>query len=68
MSLWTIELEIESNDAEHMNNLCGLTQTYLRAAMEHTARHDAKLVGVILTRKEEPRAADDLATAGHPVA
>jgi len=62
---WVIELVVESTDPDHMTELMALTAQYLRAAMDHTRRHDARLVEVWL-RKEVPFAADDSASERRP--
>ena len=59
MTAWEIVFSVESDDFFHMEALTKLTQQYLEAAMEHTRRHDAKLIDVRLTLKEEPRADHD---------
>ena len=59
MTEWEITLTVESEDLFHMEALTKLTRQYLEAAMTHTRRNDAKLIGVRLTLKEEPRADHD---------
>lgn len=62
---WEITFLVESDDIEHMEALCKLTRQYLEAAMNHiTGRHDAKLIDMWLTRKEEPHAANNPAAKG----
>lgn len=59
MTVWDITLTVQSDDYEHMEVLTRLAAQYLRAAMDHTRRHDATLVGARLARKEEALAAQD---------
>ena len=59
MSVWEITFVVESGDSEHMTALSALARQYLCAAMNHTRRHDAKLLDMRLERKEEPHAVTD---------
>ena len=66
MTQWEITLTVESSDADYMNRLVQITRQYMEAGMAHTRRHDAKLIDMWLTRKEEPHAANNSAAEGHP--